>query len=106
VLGKALLMSHDLVAQLAACQRAVRWASRGAAQKPSTYRFVEPHLEGLPSPFWPRIPHPDLDGLLQGAAGVGALLILSIMGIVLFQIVAAIERIFFPWSPGIDRPAL
>jgi NitT/TauT family transport system permease protein len=36
----------------------------------------------------------------------GALLILSIMGIVLFQIVVAIERIFFPWSPGIDRPAL
>ena len=36
----------------------------------------------------------------------GALLILSIMGIVLFQIVVAIERIFFPWSPGIDKPAL
>jgi len=86
-------MSHDLVAELAACQRAVRWVSSGAAQKPSTYRLVEPHLEGLPSPFWPRIPHPDLDGLLQGA-----LLILSIMGIVLFQIVVA-----YLSSPG--RPA-
>src|SRR5262245_65954165 len=30
-----------------------------------------------------------------------ALLILSIMGIVLLQIVVAIERIYFPWSPGI-----
>jgi NitT/TauT family transport system permease protein len=36
----------------------------------------------------------------------GALLILSIMGIVLFQIVVVIERVFFPWSPGIDKPAL
>src|SRR5262245_37084187 len=36
----------------------------------------------------------------------GALIILSIMGIVLFQIIVAIERIFFPWSPGIDRPSL
>jgi NitT/TauT family transport system permease protein len=36
----------------------------------------------------------------------GALLILSIMGIVLFQMVVAVERIFFPWSPGIDKPAL
>jgi NitT/TauT family transport system permease protein len=36
----------------------------------------------------------------------GALLVLSIMGIVLFQIVVAVERIFFPWSPGIDKPAL
>jgi NitT/TauT family transport system permease protein len=36
----------------------------------------------------------------------GALIILSIMGIVLFQIVVAIERIFFPWSPGIDRQTL
>jgi NitT/TauT family transport system permease protein len=33
----------------------------------------------------------------------GALIILSIMGIVLFQVIVAIERIFFPWSPGIDR---
>jgi len=32
--------------------------------------------------------------------------ILSIMGIVLFQVVVAIERICYPWSPGIDRPAL
>jgi NitT/TauT family transport system permease protein len=36
----------------------------------------------------------------------GALIILSIMGIVLFQIVVAIERIFFPWSPGIDKPTV
>lgn len=36
----------------------------------------------------------------------GALIILSIMGIVLFQIVVAVERIFFPWSPGIDKPAV
>jgi NitT/TauT family transport system permease protein len=36
----------------------------------------------------------------------GALVILSIMGIVLFQIIVAIERIFFPWSPGIDRPTV
>ena len=34
----------------------------------------------------------------------GALIILSIMGIVLFQIIVAVERIFFPWSPGIDKP--
>ena len=34
----------------------------------------------------------------------GALIILSIMGIVLFQIVVAVERIFFPWSPGIGKP--
>src|SRR5215475_14230161 len=36
----------------------------------------------------------------------GALIILSIMGIVLFQIVVAIERIFFPWSPGIETPTV
>jgi NitT/TauT family transport system permease protein len=36
----------------------------------------------------------------------GALIILSIMGIVLFQIVVAVERIFFPWSPGIDKPSV
>ena len=34
----------------------------------------------------------------------GALIILSIMGIVLFQIIVAVERIFFPWSPGVDKP--
>ena len=34
----------------------------------------------------------------------GALLILSIMGIVLFQAVVAIERIFFPWSASVERP--
>jgi hypothetical protein len=26
------------------------------------------------------------------------------MGIVLFQIIVAVERIFFPWSPGVDKP--
>jgi NitT/TauT family transport system permease protein len=36
----------------------------------------------------------------------GALIILSIMGIVLFQIIVAVERIFFPWSPGIDKPTV
>ena len=36
----------------------------------------------------------------------GALLILSIMGIVLFQAVVAIERIFFPWSASVERPTL
>src|SRR5262244_3642247 len=36
----------------------------------------------------------------------GALIILSIMGILLFQIVVAIERIFFPWSPGIETPTV
>ena len=36
----------------------------------------------------------------------GALIILSIMGIVLFQLIVAIERIFFPWSPGIDKPTV
>ena len=36
----------------------------------------------------------------------GALIILSLMGIVLFQIVVAVERIFFPWSPGIDKPSV
>jgi len=36
----------------------------------------------------------------------GALIILSVMGIVLFQIVVAVERVFFPWSPGIDKPAV
>jgi NitT/TauT family transport system permease protein len=36
----------------------------------------------------------------------GALIILSIIGIVLFQIVVAVERIFCPWSPGIDKPTI
>ena len=36
----------------------------------------------------------------------GALIILSIMGIVLFQIVVVVERVFFPWSPGIATPAV
>ena len=36
----------------------------------------------------------------------GALLILSIMGIVLFQIVVVVERVFFPWSSGSDVPTV
>jgi len=36
----------------------------------------------------------------------GALIILSIMGIVLFQVIVAVERIFFPWSPGVDKPSV
>ena len=28
----------------------------------------------------------------------GSLILLSVMGVVLFQIVVIIERIFFPWS--------
>ena len=36
----------------------------------------------------------------------GALIILSVMGIVLFQIVVIVERVFFPWSPGIDKPVV
>lgn len=35
-----------------------------------------------------------------------ALIILSIMGIVLFQLVVLIERRFFPWSPGANAPAM
>jgi NitT/TauT family transport system permease protein len=30
----------------------------------------------------------------------GALIILSVMGVVLFQIVVIVERVFFPWSTG------
>lgn len=36
----------------------------------------------------------------------GALLILSIMGIILFQIVVIVERVFFPWSAGTDKPTV
>lgn len=36
----------------------------------------------------------------------GALLILSIMGIVLFQIIVVIERVFFPWSNAGGSPAV
>ena len=36
----------------------------------------------------------------QTPLAFGALIILSLMGIVLFQIVAWIERGFFPWSSG------
>jgi NitT/TauT family transport system permease protein len=34
----------------------------------------------------------------------GALVVLSIIGIVLFQLVVITERVFFPWSEGSDRP--
>jgi NitT/TauT family transport system permease protein len=34
----------------------------------------------------------------------GALIILSLMGIVLFQVIVIIERVFFPWSSGNDKP--
>jgi NitT/TauT family transport system permease protein len=36
----------------------------------------------------------------QVPVAFGALILLSVMGIVLFQAVVVIERIFFPWSPG------
>jgi NitT/TauT family transport system permease protein len=36
----------------------------------------------------------------QVPVAFGALILLSIMGIVLFQAVVVIERVFFPWSPG------
>ena len=36
----------------------------------------------------------------------GALLILSLMGIVLFQIIVLLERKYFPWSSGADQPGL
>jgi NitT/TauT family transport system permease protein len=34
----------------------------------------------------------------------GALIILSVMGVVLFQIVVIVERVFFPWSSGNATP--
>jgi NitT/TauT family transport system permease protein len=36
----------------------------------------------------------------------GALLILSLLGIVLFQAVVIIEQVFFPWSAAADKPAV
>lgn len=36
----------------------------------------------------------------------GALVLLSLMGIVLFQAVVIIERVFFPWSSGEEKPGL
>ena len=36
----------------------------------------------------------------------GALILLSIMGIVLFQVVVIIERIFFPWSAASQETAI
>jgi NitT/TauT family transport system permease protein len=36
----------------------------------------------------------------------GALLLLSLLGIVLFQLVVIIEQVFFPWSASTDKPTL
>jgi NitT/TauT family transport system permease protein len=36
----------------------------------------------------------------------GALLLLSLLGIVLFQAVVIVERVFFPWSAATDKPGL
>jgi NitT/TauT family transport system permease protein len=36
----------------------------------------------------------------------GALVLLSLLGIVLFQAVVIIEQVFFPWSVSSDKPAL
>ena len=33
----------------------------------------------------------------------GAMVLLSLMGIVLFQVVVVIEKVFFPWSVGIAQ---
>jgi NitT/TauT family transport system permease protein len=33
----------------------------------------------------------------------GALILLSLMGIVLFQAIVIVERVFFPWSSGVDK---
>jgi NitT/TauT family transport system permease protein len=34
----------------------------------------------------------------------GGVILLSIIGIVLFQAIVIIERVFFPWSSGVDNP--
>ena len=36
----------------------------------------------------------------------GALLLLSLLGIVLFQAVVIVEQVFFPWSAAADKPSL
>jgi NitT/TauT family transport system permease protein len=36
----------------------------------------------------------------------GALLLLSLLGIVLFQAVVIVEQVFFPWSVSTDKPTL
>jgi NitT/TauT family transport system permease protein len=36
----------------------------------------------------------------------GALVLLSLMGIILFQAMVIIERVFFPWSVDADKPAM
>jgi len=33
----------------------------------------------------------------------GALVLLSLMGIVLFQVVVIVERVFFPWAVDLDK---
>ena len=33
----------------------------------------------------------------------GALVLLSLMGIVLFQAVVIVERVFFPWAVDLDK---
>ena len=33
----------------------------------------------------------------------GALVLLSLMGIVLFQMVVIVERVFFPWAVDLDK---
>lgn len=40
----------------------------------------------------------------QTPLAFAALIVLSFMGIVLFQLVAWVERRFFPWSSGNARP--
>ena len=42
----------------------------------------------------------------QVPVAFGALILLSVMGIVLFQAVVVIERVFFPWSPGHETTAV
>lgn len=42
----------------------------------------------------------------QVPVAFGALILLSVMGIVLFQAVVVIERVFFPWSPGQETTAV
>ena len=36
----------------------------------------------------------------------GALVLLSLIGIILFQAVVVVERVFFPWAVDIDKPAM
>jgi NitT/TauT family transport system permease protein len=36
----------------------------------------------------------------------GALVLLSLMGIILFQAIVIIEQVFFPWAVDTDKPGL